>query len=290
MSERTTRLWESLSSWSGYYFDVTECLERGRSLYQEYEVWHSPLFGRMFRLDGCAMTSEADEFIYHENLIHVPGLAHAGPRSALVIGGGDGGSAEELFKYRTMQQVVLVELDEKVIELARKYFPAVHRGALDDPRLELRVQDGLDYVRRVAPAEGRKFDLVVLDLTDPVGPAAALYQEEFFRACKALLTEGGALSLHVGAPDHQPERVRELLRRLRAVFACVRPHLHYIPLYGANWMLACASDALDPVSLDPATVDARIAERGLGELRYLDGETYRARLVLPRYLREIVQP
>nr|AGC09555.1 spermidine synthase [uncultured organism] len=145
-------------------------------------------------------------------------------------------------------------------------------------------------MRRVAPAEGRKFDLVVLDLTDPVGPAAALYQEEFFRACKALLTEGGALSLHVGAPDHQPERVRELLRRLRAVFACVRPHLHYIPLYGANWMLACASDALDPVSLDPATVDARIAERGLGELRYLDGETYRARLVLPRYLREIVQP
>ena len=144
MSERTTRLWESLSSWSGYYFDVTECLERGRSRYQEYEVWHSPLFGRMFRLDGCAMTSEADEFIYHENLIHVPGLAHAGPRSALVIGGGDGGSAEELFKYRTMQQVVLVELDEKVIELARKYFPAVHRGALDDPRLELRVQDGLD--------------------------------------------------------------------------------------------------------------------------------------------------
>ena len=290
MSERTTRLWESLSSWSGYYFDVTECLERGRSRYQEYEVWHSPLFGRMFRLDGCAMTSEADEFIYHENLIHVPGLAHAGPRSALVIGGGDGGSAEELFKYRTMQQVVLVELDEKVIELARKYFPAVHRGALDDPRLELRVQDGMDYVRRVAPAEGRKFDLVVLDLTDPVGPAAALYQEEFFRACKALLTGGGALSLHVGAPDHQPERVRELLRRLRAVFACVRPHLHYIPLYGANWMLACASDALDPVSLDPATVDARIAERGLGELRYLDGETYRARLVLPRYLREIVQP
>lgn len=290
MSGQTTRLWESLSDWSGYYFEVTECLERGRSRYQEYEVWHSPLFGRMFRLDGCAMTSEADEFIYHENLVHVPGLAHAGPRTALVIGGGDGGSAEELLKYRTMEQVVLVELDEKVIELARKYFSAVHRGALDDPRLALQVQDGLDYVRRVAPLEGRKFDLVVLDLTDPVGPAAALYQEEFFRACKALLAEGGALSLHLGAPDHQPERVRELLRRLRAVFAHVRPHLHYIPLYGANWALACASDALDPAALDPAEVEARITGRGLGELRYLDGETYRARLALPRYLREMLQP
>ncbi|MBI5780058.1 MAG: polyamine aminopropyltransferase [Rhodocyclales bacterium] len=290
MSGQATRLWESLSDWSGYYFEVTECLERGRSRYQEYEVWHSPLFGRMFRLDGCAMTSEADEFIYHENLVHVPGLAHAGLRTALVIGGGDGGSAEELLKYRTMEQVVLVELDEKVIELARKYFSAVHRGAFDDPRLALRVQDGLDYVRRVAPLEGRKFDLVVLDLTDPVGPAAALYQEEFFRACKALLAEGGALSLHVGAPDHHPERVRELLRRLRAVFAHVRPHLHYIPLYGANWALACASDAIDPALLDPAEVEARITGRELGELRYLDGETYRARLVLPRYLREILQP
>ena len=288
MSERTTRLWESLSSWSGYYFDVTECLERGRSRYQEYEVWHSPLFGRMFRLDGCAMTSEADEFIYHENLIHVPGLAHAGPRSALVIGGGDGGSAEELFKYRTMQQVVLVELDEKVIELARKYFPAVHRGALDDPRLELRVQDGMDYVRRVAPAEGRKFDLVVLDLTDPVGPAAALHTAGFFAACRALLAEGGALSLHLGTPVYQPERVQALVRGLRSVFACVRPYFLYIPLYGSLWGLACASDAVDPAALSAAEVDHRLSARAIVGLQHLNGPVHSAQFALPNHLRALL--
>ncbi len=282
------RFWEALSESTGYYYEF-ELIEAGDSPYQHYEVGVSPLFGRMFRLDGAAMTSERDEFIYHENLIHVPALAHSAPRRALVIGGGDGGSAEELIKHPTIERVEMVELDPKVIELARRYFVEVHRGALDDPRVQVRVQDGLAYVREMpTPAAGEGFDLVVLDLTDPVGPAAALYQTEFFAECARLLNPDGLLSLHLGAPDHQPERVRTLIARLRSVFRYVFPHFHYIPLYGAHWGIAAASNGTDCAALDAATIDARLLERGIADLRYLDGAVYVARAVLPRYLRALL--
>lgn len=281
-----TRFWEKLSEVTGYTYDL-ELIESGESPFQRFEVGHSPLFGRMFRLDGCAMTSEGDEFIYHENLVHVPALAHPAPRRALIIGGGDGGSAEELLKYPSIEAIDLVELDGKVIDLARRYFASIHRGALDHPKVRLQIEDGLKFVAR-AVEEGCRYDLIILDLTDPVGPAEALYQEPFFAQCRALLGDEGLLSLHIGAPDHQPERVKTLLTRLRTVFRFVYPHFHYIPLYGAQWGLAAASIGTDCSRLTPEEIDRRITERGVGELRYLDGAVYRARALLPRYLRTLL--
>ncbi len=279
------RLFEALSDAAGFYLSTDRLLESGTSEYQAYEVWETPGFGKLFRLDGYFMTSERDEFFYHENLIHVPAIAHAAPSSALIIGGGDGGSAEELFKHPSMQSVVLVELDAKVIEIARNHLQSVHRGALDDPRIEIRVEDGLRYVREVAPADHRRFDLIVLDLTDPIGPAEALYSAEFFRDCKALLTENGAITLHIGAPVFQIERLLRLMHNLRAVFSTVRPYFMYIPLYGSQWGMACASDSLDPVLLTPAEVDTRLAARGIDGLQYYNGDIHRAQFALPNYLR-----
>ncbi|MCX7946325.1 MAG: polyamine aminopropyltransferase [Hydrogenophilus sp.] len=282
------RFFEPLSEVTGYTYDL-EVLERGESAYQRYEVGVSPLFGRMFRLDGAAMTSEGDEFIYHENLVHVPALAHREPRVALVIGGGDGGSAEELLKHPSIVRVDLVELDGEVLALARRYFASIHRGSLEDLRVSVRVEDGLKFVGdRVARGERGIYDLILLDLTDPVGPAAQLYEEPFFRACAQLLNEEGLLSLHLGAPDHRPERVRALVARLRAVFRFVFPHFHYIPLYGAQWGMAAASNATNCSALTAEEIDARLAARGIGDLRYLDGTVYQARAVLPRYLRAVV--
>ncbi|MFN3985891.1 MAG: polyamine aminopropyltransferase [Rhodocyclaceae bacterium] len=282
-----SRLLEALNEHAGFYVAGGKLIEQGASPYQQYEVWETPQFGKLFRLDGYFMTSERDEFFYHENLIHVPALAHAGPRSALIIGGGDGGSAEELFKHPSMARVVLVELDAKVVDIARTHLQAVHRGALDDPRLELRIEDGLKYVGEIAPAAGERFDLIVLDLTDPIGPAEALYTETFFRDCKAILAEGGAITLHIGAPIYQAERMQRLLRNLRAVFGLVCPYFMYIPLYGSQWGMACASDSLDPRSVPAEELDARLRARALGNLDYYNGAVHHAQFALPNYLREL---
>lgn len=283
------RLLEELNDAAGFYLRVGKLLDSGASRYQQYEVWDTPQFGKLFRLDGYFMTSERDEFFYHENLIHVPAVTHPAPASALVIGGGDGGSAEELFKHPTMQSVVLVELDAKVVEIARTHLQAVHRGALDDPRLELRIEDGLKYVREVAPASGRRFDLVVLDLTDPIGPAEALYSAEFFRDCSALLTDKGALTLHIGAPIFQPQRLLQIRDNLRAVFRGVFPYFMYIPLYGSQWGMACASNGLDPTAISPAEVDSRLTRRGIKALNYYNGAMHCAQFALPNYLRRLLQ-
>lgn len=279
---------EYLSEDAGYFLQGGSLLERGQSEWQSYEVWDSPRFGRLFRLDGCLMTSERDEFYYHENIIHVPCLAHPGPRKALIVGGGDGGSAEELLKYPTMEKVVIAELDEKVVDIARRYLQAVHRGALDDPRVDVRIGDGMKYVHEEGPAAGDRYDLIVLDLTDPVGPAEALYQADFFAACRALLAQGGALTLHIGTPVYQPERVQALVMRLRQVFALVRPYFLYIPLYGSLWGLATASDSVDPLAIRPEEIDRRLRERGITQLQHLNGDVYCAQFALPNHLRALL--
>lgn len=279
---------EALNEYAGHYLSKGTLLESGETPFQTYEVWQTPHFGKLFRLDGYFMTSEKDEFFYHENLIHLPCIAMSTPERALIIGGGDGGSADELFKYPTMQEIILVELDGKVVDIAREHLDCVHNGALNDPRLTLRIEDGLHYVRVVAPEEQKKFDLVVLDLTDPIGPAEALYTEDFFAQCKALMTEQGAMTLHLGAPVYQADRVRELVGRLNNVFAHVRPHFHYIPLYGSLWGMAVASDHIDPAALDRDTVTQRIADRGLDKLQYYNEDTHQAAFMYPNYLRELI--
>lgn len=281
-------IFEQLNDDAGYFYRGGRLIESGQSEFQAYEVWDSPQFGRLFRLDGCFMTSEADEFYYHENMIHVPAMAHPEPRSALIIGGGDGGSADELFKYPGMERIVLAELDPKVIDIARHHLQSVHHGALDDPRLDIRIGDGLRYVMEDGPAAGESFDLIVLDLTDPVGPAEALYAEDFLRACAAMLNPGGALSLHIGSPVFQPARVRDLVSRLRRVFAVVRPYFLYIPLYGSLWGLATASATLDPLSVDAAEIDRRITERGIGNLQHYNGDVHWAQFALPNHLRTLL--
>jgi spermidine synthase len=279
---------ELVSEDAGYFLRGARLLEAGRSEWQTYEVWETPRFGKLFRLDGCFMTSERDEFYYHENLIHVPGVAHPGLRRALILGGGDGGSADELLKYPGIERIVIAELDAKVVELSRRHLHAVHHGALDDARVEVRIGDGMKYVHEDGPAAGERYDLIVLDLTDPVGPAEALYSADFFSACKALLSEGGALTLHIGTPVFQPERVRELVDHLRRVFAKLRPYFLYIPLYGSLWGMACASDTLDPAALGAEEVDRRLAARAIGELQHFNGAVHCAQFALPNHLRALL--
>jgi spermidine synthase len=277
LSEELTPEW-------GFYIRSARCFEQFKSAFQAIEVHDTVPFGKLFRLDGHFMTSERDEFFYHENLVHLAALTHPRPESALIVGGGDGGSAEELLKHPSIGSVTLAEIDVAVVDIARKYLDAVHGGALDDPRLTLRIGDGFAYVR----AATERFDLIVLDLTDPGGPSELLYTADFYRACAARLNPGGAMTLHIASPIAHPDRIRATLAGLREAFPRVTPYLTSIPLYGGLWMMACASTTLDPGSLTADEVDRRIAERGLTRLQYYNGDTHRAALALPNFVRALV--
>jgi spermidine synthase len=280
MSEK---IFEKLNDSSGVYFTGT-LVERRQTPFQLLEVYETPELGRMFRLDGANMTSERDEFLYHEPLIHPAATAHAAPRRALVIGGGDGGSSEELLKHSTLEVVHMAELDPAVIEVSKAQFARVHRGAFDNPRLKVTVGDGLAYLR----ATQVRYDLVTMDLTDPVGPSVDLYTPETFALARGAMAPGGALTLHIGSPFSHPERVRGTLDNLRRVFARVTPYFVHIPLYGSVWGFACASDTLDPREATPEAIDAALARRGVGDLQYYNGEVHRAMFALPNYVKKLV--
>jgi len=276
---------EYLSDDSGIFVRSRREFEHFHSPFQAVEVHDTELYGKLFRLDGHFMTSERDEFFYHENLVHLAGVTHPQPEHALIIGGGDGGSAEELLKYPSLQSITLVEIDLAVIDIARKYFESVHRGSLSDPRVTIKVEDGLAFLQK----DTARYDLIVLDLTDPGGPSEALYTVDFYRACAQRLKPVGAMTLHIASPVAHGERIRSVLRNLRAAFPVVTPYLTSIPLYGGLWMMACASNTLNPNHLTALEVDRRVAMRGLSDLRYYNGDMHRAALALPNFVRELVE-
>lgn len=267
-----------------YGFVSSERVLARRSPYQTIELLRTPRFGLAMRIDGHFMTSEGEEFFYHECLVHPAAVAHGAVRDVLIIGGGDGGAAEEVLKHRSVQRVVMAELDGEVVALAREHLRAVHRGVFDDPRLEVKIGDGLAYVAETA----ERFDLILLDLTDPETPAGSLYTEAFFRSLRRILRPGGAVVLHTGTPVFEPDQVQRINAALRTVFEQVHPFGLYVPLYGAYWGFAVASDRLRPGALDAATLQARVD--ALPDLQYYNAEVHPALFALPTYYRRLVQP
>lgn len=275
---------ESLTQNTVYGFRFARRLLSKQTDYQNLELLESNELGRTLRLDRHYMTAEAEEFFYHEALIHPAAIAHAEPRTALVIGGGDGGAIEELLKHPSISHIDLVELDEQVIEVSRNYLQSIHKGAFDDPRVTVRIEDGVAFLNNTT----QRFDLVFLDLTDPETPAGALYTKEFFTHCKRVLTPGGAMVLHLGAPFHEPAQVRGLAAELSAVFAKVSCYGLHIPLYGAYWAFAVVSDTLDPLSVSPEQVQHRLTARHIDDLQYYNPDVHGALFALPNFYRALV--
>lgn len=211
----------------------------GHSPHQQWEVWDTPAFGRLYRLDGRIMASERDETICHTALVQQPARAHGAVHEVLVLGGGDGGSARQLLALPDVERIVVVELDPAVVALTRTYLPSICGDALDHPHVELRHADARDYLRDL-PAE-RVFDLIVFDLTDADASAASLFGESFLTLCRTRLKPGGMLSLHLASPVHAPQLVYSLHARLRRLFGRVCVHEARIPCYGGRWSFAWAS-------------------------------------------------
>ena len=260
-------------------------VQRTQTPFQTLEMMDTPSFGRVMRLDNCFMTSERDEFFYHECMAHPAAMAHPQPQQALIIGGGDGGLAEELLKHNTLQRVVLAELDEAVVEASKAQLHAVHRNVWADARLQLQIGDGMAYV----DSTSERFDLICMDLTDPNTPAGSLYSAPALQRMQRVLNPGGALVLHLGSPIFHPEQVRKLSATLRQTFAQVACYGVYVPLYGAYWGMAVCSDSLQPASVGAGTIAQRLAERGVGDLQYYNADIHGALFALPNYYRKLVQ-
>ena len=260
-------------------------VQRTQTPFQTLEMMDTPSFGRVMRLDDCFMTSERDEFFYHECMAHPAAMAHPQPQQALIIGGGDGGLAEELLKHNTLQRVVLAELDEAVIEASKAQLHAVHRNVWDDARLQLHIGDGMAYV----DSTHERFDLICMDLTDPDTPAGSLYSAAALQRMQRVLKPGGALVLHLGSPIFHPEQVRRLSATLRQTFAQVACYGVYVPLYGAYWGMAVCSDTLQPASVSADTIAQRLVTRGVGDLQYYNADVHGALFALPNYYRQLLQ-
>jgi spermidine synthase len=281
--QRDALIFDWLNAHAGYGYTAKKQLAAFESPYQRVEVYDTHQFGKLFRLDGRLMTSEGDEFFYHECMTHPALLSHPNPQSVLVIGGGDGGSTEEILKHPSVKRVVMAELDPAVIDVAREHLREIHKGALDDPRLTIRIGDGFEFVKNC----DETFDLVVLDLTDPDTPAFHLYSEEFFRLCQRVLNPGGLMTMHLGSPVYQPQTVKKNAAALRSVFKQVQPLSLFIPLYGSLWCLAVASDSINPRGVSAEAIALRLRERRISKLRYYNAELHSALFALPTFVREL---
>lgn len=285
MTEAKIRLDERVTDQAGAYFNADRLIETITSEFQTIEVFDTQDFGKLMRIDGCNMVSERDEFFYHENLIHPVATAHPNPQNVLIIGGGDGGAAEEVMKHPSIKKITLCELDIAVVNMSKRHFASVHRGVFDDPKLSLVIGDGAKFIDETC----EQFDLITLDLTDPVGEAKALYSHAFFASCKSKLGIGGALTIHIGSPFAHPSRVRESMGNLRATFRVVTAWFVHIPMYGATWGFACGSDTLDIRDISASELDMQLSKRRVGHRQFYNGTMHHAMLAQPEYVHALLR-
>ena len=250
--------------------------------------WHDTCsLGRTLLLDGAFMLSERDEFIYHECMVHVPALTHAAPRSAFLMGGGDGCAARELLKYKSIERIVVAELDPAVIANCREHLAMVNQRSLDDSRVKIVIGDAM----KTLADQTEKFDLVVMDLTDPNdatdSPANRLYSKESFALIRSRLSPGGLVTAHIGSPFYHPKRFSKTLADLRSVFPQVAAYKAFMPIYGAEWGMACASNQTDPRVPNEAEISERLTTRAITDLRFYTARVHASLFAWPAYAEKL---
>ncbi len=276
------------SEWAhgGYMqrFEISRILHQTHTSQQNLIVFETPMFGRVLAIDGIIQTTERDEFIYHEMLVHVPLFAHGEARRVLIIGGGDGGALREVLRHPGPALARLVEIDPGVIEISRQFLPGLSQGAFDDARADLVINDGCDYVKSC----GEKFDVILVDSTDPVGPGEVLFREEFYADCRQILADGGILAAQCGVPFSQAGELTASHQRLAGVFDDAAVYLAAIPTYvGGAMAFALAADSRAPKSVNADVLTRRLKDAGF-ETRYYSPAIHRAAFALPPYIEALL--
>ncbi len=232
-----------------------------RTKYQYVQIVELEEFGKALILDGLIQSTSADEFVYHESLVHPALLTHPNPREVLIIGGGEGATLREVLKYPTITNAVMVDIDGELVELAKDYLVEMHMGSFNDPRSKVVIMDGFKYVEEF----NEVFDVVISDLTDPHGPeiASALYSEEFYSKLVRRIRSDGIIVAQVGNSFFFPKTYRNILHNLRKIFNVVREYSVWIPSFGYACNFVIASQVHDPAMLSTSDVDKLLKDRGV---------------------------
>lgn len=261
-------------------FKLKKRLFKGKSPFQTVEVVETAGHGKLLLIDGMTMVSERDEFVYHEMIAHPALFLHPKPRRVLVIGGGDGGTVREVLRHKTVENCTLVEIDGLVVSASRKYIPQT-AGALSDRRARVLIADGVNFVAET----DEKFDVVIVDSTEPFGPAAELFGPAFYKNVKRLLTEDGVVASQAGSPFYEISTIKNLFKITTKIFPVVEVCLFNNLTYpGGLWAFTFATKGLHPLrDFKPARVKAS----GL-RLRWYNADVHAACFALPNFLKKAI--
>ena len=271
---------ETLYDSYGQEFAVDKVYFENKTDHQHLIIFENAKFGRVMALDGIIQTTEADEFIYHEMLTHVPLMAHGKVKRVLIIGGGDGGMLREVCKHDSVEHITQVEIDDQVVEMCKEYLPNHSAGAYDDPRVNIVIDDGINFVRECKD----RFDVIISDSTDPIGPGDVLFTSVFYENCKRCLNEGGILVTQNGVAYMQLDEVTTTAKRLQPYFADRSFYCAAVPTYiGGVMTFAWASDDLALRGLSTETIAERFAVANI-KCRYYNPAIHTASFALPQYI------
>ncbi|TCL62767.1 spermidine synthase [Hydrogenispora ethanolica] len=257
---------------------INRTLHVEKTEYQDLAVIDTIQYGRMLVLDGMVMTTEVDEFVYHEMITHVALNTHPRPERVLVVGGGDGGAIREIIKHTSVKEAVLGEIDRRVVEVSQEYLPSI-AGALTDARVTLAIGDGVEHVRQ---SKG-KYDVILVDSTEPIGPAVGLFSREFYQDVYEALTPDGIMVAQSESPFVNQDVIRMIHTNLQGVFPIKHLYLASIPTYPSGlWSFTLASKKWDPLQADPATFQAM-------ETKYYTPDVHFGAFKLPKFAADLVK-
>lgn len=265
----------------GIAIKIKEVLFSDNSPFQKVEIIDTDsTLGKILTLDDLMMTTEGDEYFYHEMITHIPMMNHKEPKSVLVIGGGDGGTVREVLKHDTVEKVVLCEIDGMVIDACKKYLPTIACG-LDNPKVEILVEDAIEYIKD----KENEFDIVLIDSTDPMGPGEGLFTEEFYTNVKKSLKKGGIVAAQSESPVVNKEEIKKMYTLLKKVFPITSTFTSPIPTYpGGYWAWAFCSEDVEPLSY----IDEKRCEVITKSCKIYNKEYHLARFALPNFLKEML--
>jgi len=274
-------LWlETLHASFGQYFSVEKELYREKTDHQELIIFENAALGRVMALDGVVQTTERDEFIYHEMMAHVPLMAHGNAKKVLIIGGGDGGMLREVCRHTKVESITMVEIDAGVVEFCRQYLPNHNAGAYEDPRFNLVIADGVNFVNQTA----ERFDVIISDCTDPIGPGESLFTSAFYEGCARCLTPGGIFVAQNGVCFLQQDEAVNSHQKLSHYFGDVSFYQAAVPTYyGGIMTFAWATNNAELRQIDSQTLQARFDAAGI-TCRYYNPAIHLGSFALPQYL------
>ena len=274
---------ESLDGNFAQSYRFREILLEKKTRFQEIKIVNTYAFGKMLILDGAVQTAVEDEYIYHEMIAHLPLLTHPQPERVLIIGGGDGGVLRRVLEH-PVEKAILVELDEEVVKAAKEYLPEISGGAFEHPKSEVIIANGIEFLKK----RKGEFDVILIDSTDPVGEAKALFSREFYISVFNALKPDGLAATQSGSPFFQKEVLQEAVNGLKSVFPLVRVAVFSVPTYpGVLWSMTLASKKYDPLQITPAEIEKRMRERNILEkTSYYNPEIHLASFSLPQFILE----